>query len=233
MSYRKPKNVPYEPTEEELETLFPKKYAYFTLSSGRRCFAKCTYRHKVYSDVDPRSGNFIIHAFVTENVDGVNPFAIFSSTAFKTLLTYKEWHDDPVPDSLPAVELDLKPSYSDAIVSKYIKDPSKCDVIAWLAQSVINAINDEEAKVTFNATDIEEQEIYSLLGVILPPSVLKEATFANQYAPSVEFALSSTGMKLVKIRNIFESALPAAFNYEMECESGNETYKISTKIYLK
>lgn len=231
MSYRKPKNVPYEPTEEELETLFPKKYAYFTLSSGRYCFAKCTYRHKVYSDVDPRSGNFIIHAFVTDKIDGVNPFAIFNSTAFKTLLTYKEWHDDPVPDNLPAVELDLKPSYNDAIISKYIKDSSKSGVIASLAQSVINSIGDEEKKVTFNATDKEEQEIYSLLGIILPPSVFKETTFANQYAPSVEFALSSTGMKLVKIRNIFESALPAAFNYEMERDGGSFVFNFTNNIF--
>jgi len=231
MSYRKPKNVPYDPTEEELETLFPKKYAYFTLSSGRKCFAKCTYRHKVYSDLDARSGNFIIHAFIVENAEGVNPFAIFTSTAFKTLLTYKEWHDDPVPDSLPAVELDLKPNYSDAVVSKYLSDPEKSAAITSLAQSVINAADDEEKFVTFNAGDKEEQEIYSILGIILPPSILHKLTFANQYAPSVEFSLTSTGMKLVKIRNIFESALPAAFNYEMERDEGSYVFHFDRKIF--
>lgn len=231
MSYRKPKNVPYDPTEEELETLFPKKYAYFTLSSGRSCFAKCTYRHRVYSDLDERSGNFIIHAFIVEDANGLNPFAVFNCTAFKTLLTYKEWHDDPVPESLPAVEFDLKPSFSDAVVSKYIKDSEKCAVIASLAQSILNAVDDEEKFVTFNATDVEEREIYSVLGAILPPSMLHKATFANQYAPSIEFSLSSTGMKMVKIRNIFESALPAAFNYEMECEGGSYVFNFAKKIF--
>lgn len=36
MSYRKPNNVPYEPTEEELRIFFPKKYCYYNLSSGRK-----------------------------------------------------------------------------------------------------------------------------------------------------------------------------------------------------
>ena len=55
MSYKRPPNAPYEPTEEEIRTLFPPKYAYILLSSGRRCVAKASYIGKVYSDLDTRN----------------------------------------------------------------------------------------------------------------------------------------------------------------------------------
>jgi len=105
MMYKVPANLPIEPTEQEIEEQFPKKFAYFFLSSGRACIAQACYVGKVYSDNDHRTGNYIIHAIVFDKDADISPYNLVQHETFKRSLTRKEWHDDPIPDALPPLEI--------------------------------------------------------------------------------------------------------------------------------
>ena len=76
MLYKRPAKLPYEPTQEELDTLFPKKFGFFYLSTGKACLAQSVYIGKVYSDQDNRTGNYIIHAFVFDKDEDMLFFII-------------------------------------------------------------------------------------------------------------------------------------------------------------
>lgn len=227
MSYKKSPNAPYEPTEEEIKVWCPPKFAYFTLSSGRKCVAKSSYIGKVYSDLDPRNGNYIIHAFIYDDLQGFNPYSIFELDVFKTKLTYKEWHDDPVPTSLPEVELPSQSIASEAAIKKYL---GRKHEIAALLQAVINAKGTEET-VTFNDAEENLSALYAIVGTLLPPSYFADTTFCTQYSPQLDYTLSSLGMPLVKVRNIFASMVGSAFNYQEELDAGHLVFNFEKGIY--
>lgn len=231
MSYRKPKDAPYEPTQEQIKTLFPKKYGYFILSSGRKCVAQSSYIGQVYSDLDGRSGNFIIHAYVFDKMEDNCPFGIVNSEIFKSELTYKEWHDDSVPESLPVVDIDIKPYVNETEVNQYLSDANKVKVLASITQGVINSLHDSEHVVTFNSSEKEQKTIYSLLGLLLPKKLYEKATFSNQYSTQVEFSLANTGIEPTKIRNIFDGGYSSSFNFDDEIAAGNYAFNFERSLF--
>lgn len=222
MSYRKPNNVPYEPTEEELRTLFPKKYCYYNLSSGRKCIALTTYVGKVYSDMDARNGNFIIHAFIFDDLERFNPFGLMKLNSFKTCLSYTEWHDNPAPDVLPVVELEANPSIDESTIRNMLSGSGKQNYISLL-QAVINAAYSNET-VTFNDTEENQIKVYSLIGTLLPSCLFSTTTFSNQYSTQLDFTMSSSGMKPIKIRNIFSGMINTSFNYQEQLDAGQAVF---------
>lgn len=233
MSYRKPKDAPYEPTEEQIKALFPKKYGYFILSSGRKCIAQSSYIGQVYSDLDGRSGNFIIHAYIFDNMDDNCPFGIVNTDIFKSELTYKEWHDDTVPESLPIADIDVKPYFNETEVNQYLNDANKVKVLASITQGVINSLNDSEHVVTFNSSEKEQKTIYSLLGLLLPKKLYEKATFSNQYSTQVEFSLANTGIEPTKIRNIFDGGYSSSFNFDDEIAAGNYAFNFERSLFAE
>ncbi len=214
MNYRKPKNAPYEPTEEEIERLFPKKYGYFELSSGRKCIAQSSYIGNVYSDMDARSGNFIIHAYIFDALDGFNPYNIFGSNLFKTKLTYKEWHDDPLIEDLPAVELNpLAPPTEAEVKATVVKYAS---ALPSFLEAVLRCGKGEDV-LCFNDSEENQAKLYRVLGVLLPASTISGTTFSTQYSTQAEYGLQTIGAVPVKLRNIYETT----FSYDEELAEGH------------
>ena len=64
----------------------------------------------VYSDLDKRTGNYIIHAFVFNKTNEIFPMNYINSDIFKRFLAYDEWHDNPAPISLSKIEFIDNPS---------------------------------------------------------------------------------------------------------------------------
>lgn len=228
MSYRKPPNVPYEPTEEEIKRLFPKKYGYFVLSSGRICLAQTSYIGKVYSDLDARNGNFIIHAYIADELSEFNPFSIIGSDIFKTNLSYQEWHDSEAPSDLPAVDLSIRPNIDESLIYKFMFGNQKKEITSFL-QAVIDATV-SGVGVTFNDTEENQAQLYSLLGVIIPANLFKRMTFGNQYSTQLDYVMSSSGMQSLLLRNIFSGIINTTFNYQEQLESGQAVFYFEKKI---
>lgn len=230
MPYKKPKNAPYDPTPEDIKTLFPQKYGYFVLSSGRKCFAKSTYIGQVYSDLDGRSGNFIIHAYVFDNLEDCCPFGVPNSDLFLKELTYEQWHDAPAPENLPAVQISVKDNLTEDMMKRYLQDPQKADIFARILQSAMNCADNDKV-VTFNASEDENKLIYALLGKLLPPKYFDKLTFSNQYSPQSEYSLQTNGVPPVKIRNVFDSSNSAVFNFEDEINLGNYAFNYERSLF--
>lgn len=222
MSYRKPSNAPYEPTDEELRTLFPKKYCYYQLSSGRKCITLTTYVGKVYSDMDARNGNFIIHAFIFKDLDGFNPFGFMKLNIFKTNLSYTEWHDNPAPEDLPVVDIEENFQIDESNIRNMLLGKNKCDYISLL-QAIIDSAN-SNTTVTFNDSEENQLQIYSLIGVMLPACLYSTTTFCNQYSMQLDFSLLGSETKPVKIRNIFSGMINTAFNYQEQLDAGQYVF---------
>lgn len=228
MSYKKPKDAPYDPTLEEIKTLFPQKYGYFVLSSGRKCFAKSSYIGQVYSDLDGRSGNFIIHAYVFDSLDDSRPFGLPDSDLFLRELTYKQWHDDPVPENLPSVNITVKDNLTEEDMKSYLQNSQNLEIFARILQSAIDCA-DSDKVITFNGTEEEQKCIYALLGRLLPEKYVEKLTFANQYSTQSEYALLSSGVPPIKIRNVF-GGNSAAFNFADEIEVGNYAFDLTNSV---
>lgn len=229
MSYRKPKNVPYDPTEEEVETLFPKKISCFSLSSGRKCIAQSSYIGKVYSELDQRSGNFIIHAYIYEPDNNFNPFSIFNLPIFKTKLTVKEWRDDPVPADLPQVEISNAQPIQEGVLKNFLTGERK-SVFKNMLQAVINICKGEEV-LTFNDTAENERLFYAAISTFLPKFLRNKLTFTTCHAPQTEYSMASVGVEPIKIRNILDSTQNSAFNYTEHHSNGKYVFCPEKKLY--
>ena len=94
--YSQPRDLPMQPDATELARDFPVVLNSFALSSGMRVLSRCQYLGKGWHD--PRWGNFIVHALVS-NEDWPNyAISYFDSPVF--------WRD--IPDDLKARALRVK-----------------------------------------------------------------------------------------------------------------------------
>lgn len=225
MNYKRPSNLPYEPTEEEVETLFPKKFAFFTLSTGRQCVAQTTYIGRVYSDLDSRTGNYIIHAYVFERNANFLPVTLFDSPVFKKKLTYQEWHDMPAPDNLPQVELEGgKATISKAEFDSFLSG-GRSEQYAAMLQAVINVLNGA-GTVTFNDTEENQKTWYKALALCLPKSIQANMTFSTFFTPKVGSLPNSTqdATQEIKVRNVANTLPQTIYNYQQEVRAGRYAF---------
>lgn len=226
-SYAKSKDVPYDLTPADIEKYCPKKYAYFTLSSGRKCLVKTTYVDQIYSDQDHRVGNFVIHAFVLDELGSeVEPFAVATLDAFKSELTYAEWHDSPAPDFLPPVDLALKSSVSERDLTAFVSAVGS-PVAASLLQAAIESANGEK-KLTINGSEAEFKAALSLVFALLPRTVTDKLTFINQCLAQIDYTASSLNVEPMKIRRIIDYDFSSSYGFEELVENGDYAFNIPT-----
>ena len=231
MIYKRPADLPYEPTQEEIDTLFPKKTGYFLLSSGRYCVAQSTYIGRVYSDQDLRSGNYIIHAFVLDDVEDFQPMSFFGTDLFRTKLTYEEWHENAAPEDLPRIEV---PTRMDSLNKNTIDtffDDTRCQRLQWLLQSAINAYYGND-KVTFYDAEANLQYWYKAISLCLPLSMEKKLTFCSFFTPLPPVASqnSAVGAEEVKLRNVAPTVLASLFSYAQEVRGGKFAFDFANNV---
>ena len=230
MSYTKARNTPYEIPEGELEKYCPIKYGCFTLSTGRKCIAQSRYIGPVYSIVDQRQGNFIIHAYVLDDLTDVYPFSVPFADIFKKELTYTEWHDNPAPDSLPAVDISLSPIVNDGIIKAFMSNERNKNVMASILQAVINCTK-EDKTVSINGTEDEQKAIYSILGVLLPKALHDKVSFANQYSARAEFVLAANNFPPIKVKNFLDGNQNFVCNYQDKVAMGEYAFSLDHGIF--
>ena len=181
MSYQRPNGAPFQPTEEEIKQYFPKKYGYFYTSSGKACIAQSSHVGRVYSDVDERWGNYVTHALCFASDIDFSPFDIFGAPVFKDKLTYKEWHDDPSPESLPEIEVSIPKGKAVSGVPALLSDSRKKNMLPAFVQAVINTLEVNDKAVVVSLADEEIPTLLALVGVALPKFMHKKVTFQTQY----------------------------------------------------
>lgn len=97
LTYSKPVELPDSPDDEEIRTLFPVNSVYFRMKSGRYCMAQSCYVGKDYAmEVNPRWGNFLIHAYLFDSPNGELACMALESELFKRGLTDEERQYDSI-----------------------------------------------------------------------------------------------------------------------------------------
>lgn len=206
MQYKPPENLPYKPTQTDLDTSFPKKFSYFYLSSGKVCLAQSTYIGRVYKDGDFRMGNYIIHALVFKESEDVVPMDYIKNNLFKEELKREEWHDQAAPEELQKIEIRNHINISGQDVNSFLdEDENRSEEFKLLLQSIIDTLNTDQ-KITFYDEHKNLKCWYKAISLCLPKSIQKGLTF-NTFA--------NIGGKEVKIRNIIPDA-NNAFDYRTE-----------------
>lgn len=198
MSYRTSENAPYNPTEEDIKKYFPRIYSCFILSTGRKVLSTSTYIGPVYSDLDKRSGNFIIHAFVFDVGLNPNPLSVFTNTQFKKELLPSEWKND-APLNLQAIDYNDNFILNKSNINNIVNSKSD-DALKGLLESAYLSLNNKGILV-FNDDFDSMVAIYSLIYAMMPESLLTRLTFSNQYSTTIEFNLTSNNTKRIAIRN--------------------------------
>ena len=234
MIYKRPSSLPFEPTQEELDTLFPRKFGFFNLSSGRVCLAQSSYIGNVYSDLDKRTGNYIIHAFVFDSINDMIPMNYINSEIFKRCLTYEEWHENAAPDELPQIDFIEKASPITKQEVDEFFDENRLNNLKLLVQATINA-STIETKVTFYDKHENLKYWYKALGLCLPKRVISKITFCTFYTPSTPSPTQGTGGTPmfntdIKIRNIAPTISSSLFSYSQEVGRGNYAFDFESGI---
>jgi len=223
MMYKTPSGLPYEPTEQQIEELFPKKFGYFFLSSGRACIAQVCYTGRVYSDLDGRFGNYIIHAFVFEKTENFAPYSLVEHASFKRVLTRKEWHDDPIPEELPQIEIpDTGAMLSMSDISSFLNEDRK-NKLKLLIEAVVNSSN--EKPVCLNDEYPNIKYWLKLLSVCLPKAMQNAVSFCTHFTNTL---MPGNISSRVQIRiNQPENSL---FNYAQEAQKGRYAFDFTRNI---
>jgi len=224
MMYKTPSGLPYEPTEQQIEELFPKKFGYFFLSSGRACLAQVCYVGRVYSDLDGRFGNYIIHAFVFEKTNNFTPYSFIEHLSFKRMLTRKEWHDDPIPEELPQIEIpETGAMLSMSDITSFLNEDRK-NKLKLLIEAVINSSS--ENPVCLNDEYPNQKYWLKLLSVCLPKTMQNEVSICTHFTNTL---MPGNISSRIQIRiNQPENSL---FSYAQEAQKGRYAFDFMRNIF--
>jgi hypothetical protein len=94
-NYIAPLNLPSNPSNEDIDSLFPVSFNYFKLKSGRVGVLQSV---ALIQDYSGRPGNFLSHAYILESGNfPFFPILLFKSSSFRTNLTSDEWNTTNYP----------------------------------------------------------------------------------------------------------------------------------------
>jgi len=223
MMYKTPSGLPYEPTEQEIENLFPKKYGYFFLSSGRVCLAQACYVGRVYSELDGRFGNYIIHAFVFKKACDFSPYSFIEHALFKRMLTRKEWHDDPIPDELPQIEIPESGGTLSVNEVTFFLNEDRKEKLKLLIEAIINSSG--ENPVLFYDEPKNQKYWLKLLSLCLPKIMQNSIGFCTHFTNTL---IPGNISSRIQIR-INQPESPQ-FNYTQEAQRGRYVLDFSQSI---
>jgi len=222
MMYKTPSGLPFEPTDQEIEEKFPKKFGYFFLSSGRVCLSQVCYVGRVYSDNDTRWGNYIIHAFVFEKSGILAPYSFIEDAVFKRILTRKEWHDDAIPDDLQKKEIPESGSMQlEEVINFFTED--RRDKLKYLIESFINSTSDNP--VSFNDDFKNIKYWFKMLSLCLPKEMQNKTSVCSHFTNTI-----APGNASSRIQVRVNRAESSQFNYSQDAQRGRYAFDFQKNI---
>ncbi|AKA68369.1 hypothetical protein [Clostridium scatologenes] len=176
--YIPPDNLPTQPTEEEIEKLFPLSFSYFILKSGKYCISQGKYIGRDYSG---RYGNYICHVLIFDNPCDFYPIELYKSISFRGSLTLEEQNASCI-EYLP--ELDHihlgNVIYFDSI-SKFFKENGivkKSKNFREMMQSIID-FNKSGKKIMFCDSMYTVPYLIGAIEMSLPKKLSMQFTFTT------------------------------------------------------
>lgn len=174
--YNAPPDLPYTPTKEQIDTLFPKNFAFFKLSSGRYCIGQSAY---IGQDYTGRWGNYIIHAYVVDSIENAIPANLIGKDCFRLCLTEEELNAPSAPSSLPKVELELVgTAITQAELDAFFDTEEKKQLLRYLVQTVIDTVP-KSGHIHFYETTENLAFWLKAISLVVPRDMLSSLYFST------------------------------------------------------
>ena len=177
---RKLNNMAWNPVEmKDIEGVCPRNFAYFRLPSGKVCIAEAGYIGPEFKGFTPsgRTGNYLIHAFVTDSIDNL-PILYLGSKSFRHDLTLDEWTTKtPVP--LSSIEVSSEGSFSQSEISNFLSSNTRKQYLI----NIVTALKDKNNKLPIFINDsLENARLWiSAISLLLSKDEAAKLTF-NTYS---------------------------------------------------
>ncbi|MBR3894589.1 MAG: hypothetical protein IKJ35_05520 [Clostridia bacterium] len=223
MKYVLQPGMPRDPSDEEIASVLPRNVAFFPLSSGRYCLAQAGYVGREYRGFEDggRLGNYLLHAYILDDVKDVLPMSFVGDDIFRYDLTKEEWQaTNPAP--LPIVELaPVGKMLTQSEIASFF-DATRIETLEKLVQAIITASANGKT-VFFNDENANMRFWYKALAVCLPVSLSKTAF--NTYSLSMSLPVGVSPCCKLSLMNVSVSKDPAipitAPNLADETRKGN------------
>lgn len=227
MRYKAPDNLPYTPSDEEIDSVFPKIFAYFKLSSGRYCIAQSSY---VGQDYSRRWGNYIIHAYVFDDIGDLIPSRMIGTNIFRTRLTEKELNADFAPEFLPKIDLENCGNVlTESEIKQFFGSIDRQQTLKALAQSVLCAVLNNK-RINF-IDDLPNMRTWiTALSMIVPKKILNRMYFSTYAIDNYDLITLSCKQSNVSVNTYEQSYMP---DYLINIDAGrNEKNIVSVGCYI-
>lgn len=176
--YIPPDNLPTQPTEEEIEKLFPLSFSYFILKSGKYCISQGKYIGRDYSG---RYGNYICHVLIFDKFCDFYPIELYKSISFRDSLTLEE-QNAPCVEYLPELDhIHLGNVIHFDSISKFFKENGigkKSKNFRELMQSIID-FNNSGKKIVFCDSAHSIPYLIGAVEMSLPKKLSMQFTFTT------------------------------------------------------
>lgn len=235
MKYVAQPGLPYQPTWEEIQTIFPVNTSFFPLASGKWCLAQSSYIGHEYRGFEDegRMGNYLLHALVIDDISDFVPMSFVGESVFLRDLTTEQWRATN-PPPLPKIELPSAGApLSQSEISEFFGAPERLDTLMKLVQAVI-AAQTSQATVYFNDSHTNMKYWYKALAMCLPTDYAGKVSFSTYSLTAVKPTDISPCCKLriVNVSASLDSSVPvSAPGLNEETRKGNFIIDLVRKVY--
>ena len=224
MRYEAPSFLPYTPTKEEIELSFPKNFAYFQLPSGRFCIAQSCYIGQDYTN---RWGNYIIHAYVIDDIENMIPSNLIGADIFRRCLTDEELNAEKAPDFLPQVEIEDKGlAITEQEINAFFNCEQRINLLKKLVQLSINSAKNQ-TKIKF-VDDYENMKYWiKAISLLIPRALIKYFYFSTYVVTETK----EISFYCLLPNNTASSCAPVSFSSEVSVVNAQEEFECERKPY--
>ena len=234
MKYVAQPGLPYQPTWEEIQTKFPPNVSFFPLASGKYCLAQSSYIGHEYRGFEDegRMGNYLLHAFVIDDISELVPMSFVGEGVFLRDLTTEQWRATN-PPPLEKVELPTAGApLSQSEISGFFGG-ARLDTLMKLVEAIVSA-QATGATVYFNDEHTNMRYWYKALAMCLPVEYAGKIAFSTYALTAVKPTDISPCCKL-RIANVsasLDSSVPvAAPGIAEETRKGNFIIDLVRNVY--
>jgi len=192
-SYTCPPGEPYEPTAEQIETLFPPAFFSFTLASGKKVLAQSRYLGKGF--FDGRWGSLIAHALILDSGDWpTHAMEYFNSEMFwkdlpedvkQQALRIRDGAEEFVPPApmplLPEEQLRRNPAFSPENIMQYIVTNNLKGALSQMIQK-LEAIPDAQRPLILATDNKRLPQLFAAYTMLYPIELAATMSFATYTA---------------------------------------------------
>lgn len=175
--YIAPTHLPSQPSEAEIDELFPVSFASFQLESGRYGVVQSVYVGKDYSG---RYGNYFSHALILE--EGKWPFppiSLYNSPIFRKNLTEIEQAIEREPEPLiPLSLIEPKTGITLSNVQQFLQVDNRYELLKTMVNNVIELRN-MPSSVVLAAEEVDIPYWIAAIQFAFPPEIGHALSFST------------------------------------------------------